>query len=881
MTLNDFLVVALIFVAAFPIAVIYLLISNAGLKKRVKALEALSSSATIQELTPEKPLVSVQPKSAEIHEPASQPSLEGPPKAVVLSRAKINALTTWLGQNWFYAVAAVSLGLAGIFLVIYGVEQGLLPPAVRIMASFAFGIALIGGGEYIRRRFGDSDRSSTAYLPSTFSGAGIVTLFATVLSARLLYGFINPEIALLGMAFVGVAAIVLGWFYGPLLAAVGVVGAVVAPFIIGGSSDDPSLLLMYFAIITVMGLAIDTLRRWAWVSVISLVSGFVAGTLLTLGAGEIVKVYFVIYCITLALAAIAIPVRKLLPDHGGTPLSMAAFARAKGDTWPEFPTRLAGGAIVAASSLILLAALGTSRPDLFWSAVVMLSVLLLALLVWARNAPALIDLAVFPALSLVAMVASGGELWATYKDAALLPEAEMPLMASFVVAIGLILSTVAAWRSLDGGPSQLFLALGAALLAPIISIAMEITWVPTDTLGGYVWALHAMAIAFVMVAMAERFARADGPDNRERTSFAVLSALACVAFGVVILFSSAALTAAISLTIVAAAWLDWKFRMPLMGLYFLAGIAAIGYRLVLNPGVAWAADAPLPEMLLSHAGAFIAFVVSYFLVKAANRPKSEILLESAAFSALAILISILLYRAVVGWGGDEGLRSHWAGGIGATVWIALGTAQLHRLKLGGTLAYVRSSLGAIFLAGATIQMFAAAFVLNPLFNYFGSLVLGPSLFNTLIPAYLMPAAVLAFSAWWLEALPRPFRLGMAGISMALTALWLGLFIRHFWRGAEGVELPGIEQPELYSYTVILLLIGAGLFYQSLARPSVLLRKAGLVFIGLAVAKVFVLDIRGLGGLIRVFSLLILGISLAGLAWLNRWATMRNNETSGK
>ena len=87
---------------------------------------------------------------------------------------------------------------------------------------------------------------------------------------------------------------------------------------------------------------------------------------------------------------------------------------------------------------------------------------------------------------------------------------------------------------------------------------------------------------------------------------------------------------------------------------------------------------------------------------------------------------------------------------------------------------------------------------------------------------------------------------------------------------------GVSQPELYTYTLTLLVIGAILFYQSLARQSDLMRKAGLVVIGLAVAKVFLIDIAGLGGLIRVFSLLALGLALAGLAWLNRWAKLRHS-----
>jgi uncharacterized membrane protein len=69
-------------------------------------------------------------------------------------------------------------------------------------------------------------------------------------------------------------------------------------------------------------------------------------------------------------------------------------------------------------------------------------------------------------------------------------------------------------------------------------------------------------------------------------------------------------------------------------------------------------------------------------------------------------------------------------------------------------------------------------------------------------------------------------------------------------------------------------IGAGLLYQAIARNSVVLRRAAMAVIGLTVAKVFLIDVAGLTGLTRVFSLLALGLSLAGLAFLNRWAARR-------
>ncbi|MCK0096215.1 DUF2339 domain-containing protein [Yoonia sp. F2084L] len=880
---------AILLVFAIPVAVIYLLISNAGLRRRVAALEESSSSDVVEEKVtaraepkslPAKPLASPQPVTVAPKAPKleSDDPVEGPPKAIVMTRNNFGLLIAWIMQNWFYAVSAVSLALAGIFLVLYGVEQGLLPPSVRIAAAFAFGAALVGAGEYIRRRYGDDENSSTAYLPSTFSGAGIVTLFGAVLAARLLYGFIGPEIALVGMALVGAIALVLGWFYGPLLAGVGVIGAMAAPFIVGGSSDDPSWLLAYFAIVAVVGLAIDTLRRWAWVSVISLVMGFGAGALLVLDAGWQVQPFFVMYCALLVAAAIAIPVRTLTPNHDGTPLSLALFARAKGDAWPEFPTRLAGGAILAASIAIVLTVFDTSRADLFWIGVIVLAGMVLALLTWARHASALTDLAALPATALIVVVAGGARLWRAQASAAMEPEAAMPLMASILVLIGVTVSVVAAWRSLRGGQAQIFVAIGAAVFAPVLAIVIEVFWSPITPLGTYTWALHAMAIGAVMVVMAERFARADGPDERQRMSFAVLSALACIAFGVVIVFTTSALTTALAITVVAAAWLDRQFNLPLMGLYILAGIATIGYRLVVDPGLEWAADAPIFEMLLSHGGAALAFAVSWAFVKTAKRPRSEVLLESAVFSSTAILLSLLLYRSILYWSGEVATISHWSVGIGATIWIALGLTQLRRLEIGGALLVLRKILGAGFLLIGALQLALVVSVLNPVFDVFGNPVLGPRLFNTLTSAYLLPAVILALGYKWLRGLPSILRISFAAVSVGLAALWLTLTIRHFWRGSSEMSLPGIGQPELYSYTLALLVVGAGLFYQSLARSSVPLRKAGLVVIGLAVAKVFVIDISGLGGLIRVFSLMFLGLALAGLAWLNRWAAERNKRS---
>ena len=204
-------------VIGFPLAVIYLLVSQWKLKQRFLALEKTVSQLHSGADKPDEAVVSTSVERPEVPKNNATDVLTddkdaadekgGTSKAadVIAARraearvaAKQNAdnreanpaapteptlfdglltrLFKWLSENWFYAVSAVSLALAGLFLVQYGMENGLLPPAARVASALGFGATLIGAGEYIRRRFGEAEDSATAYLPSVFAGAGIVSL---------------------------------------------------------------------------------------------------------------------------------------------------------------------------------------------------------------------------------------------------------------------------------------------------------------------------------------------------------------------------------------------------------------------------------------------------------------------------------------------------------------------------------------------------------------------------------------------------------------------------------------------------------------------------------------------------------------------------------
>ncbi|MET0529773.1 MAG: DUF2339 domain-containing protein, partial [Microvirga sp.] len=57
-----------------------------------------------------------------------------------------------LGSRWAVWVGGVALALGGIFLVRYSIEQNLLQPETRTALGGLFALALIGAGEWLRRR---------------------------------------------------------------------------------------------------------------------------------------------------------------------------------------------------------------------------------------------------------------------------------------------------------------------------------------------------------------------------------------------------------------------------------------------------------------------------------------------------------------------------------------------------------------------------------------------------------------------------------------------------------------------------------------------------------------------------------------------------------
>ncbi|MEZ5867088.1 MAG: DUF2339 domain-containing protein [Defluviimonas denitrificans] len=926
------LVVAALVFLALPIVVIVLMVSVSGLKRRIEMLErqvrdlaaapraaapmaataapvaetVASPPATVAEApqaeaVPEAPQPEVpQPEATpEVPQPeaqapaAPQPAPRDPwgvpadperPHAASQARAArlapsgpsaVDRLGAWLKINWVYAVSALSLALAGIFFVQYGIENGLLPPAARVTAAILFGLALIGAGEWLRRRWGDRAEDTTAYLPSTFSGAGLVSIFGGIIAARQLYDLIGQGTAFAGLLATALLAVVLGWFYGPFLAAVGLVGAAVAPFVVGGASEAPYWLYGYFALIAGVGLFVDTIRRWAWVSVLAVAIGIAGGGLVYVSTGGVG--WFMLMLVAMVFLVVCVPARGLMPDHAGA-MTIAAL-RGKGGEMPIFPTLLAAGTVAVASFLLLVLDSNTVAESLM--AYICLAGLALALTVWSGGARALSDLTVLPVAAFLLRLGfegvSSGPLQQDFLSRAVAvrpPETSAPLTATLLLAIATLITLGAAWISGGAGRLKPFWAAGAALTAPVAALVMELWWGPSWVLGAYPWALHVIALAALMVGLAVVFARADGEDMR-RAAYATLSALSLIALALFLVTTKGALTLALAALLVSAAALDRRFRLPEMGWFVQAGVLVLGYRLTIDPGLDWAVnDAALWEVIASYAGGALAAFAALSLIRDLDRPGAKAFLESGGASAAALLVNVLITRWLLNSGGGEDLlASHWAVALNAMPWLIVALAQLYRMQLGGWMRWVRIAIAGVaglIWGGGTLVTLT---LVNPLFaDWFGDghLVRGPLLLDTLLVAYALPGLMLIGVGRFFGHLPGLVRAPLVLLGTGLVAFYAALEIRRFWRGPD-LSVPGVTQAELYSYTVALMLLGAALLYQAIARRSQGLRRIAMAVIALTIAKVFLIDASGLTGLTRVFSFLALGLSLAGLAWLNRWA----------
>ena len=162
-----------------------------------------------------------------------------------------------LGRNWFAIIGAVALVLGIGFFLKLAFDNNWIGDTGRIALGIGLGIVLLGVGEYAQRRV------PMWAQPVTAGGAAI--LYLSMYAAFGLYQILRPDVAFLFMALVVALAGLLALRYQSIVIAIlGIIGAFVAPVLLGQDLPDVRLLLAYILVVDLGILGVSTFRNWRW-----------------------------------------------------------------------------------------------------------------------------------------------------------------------------------------------------------------------------------------------------------------------------------------------------------------------------------------------------------------------------------------------------------------------------------------------------------------------------------------------------------------------------------------------------------------------------------------------------------------------------------------
>ena len=172
-----------------------------------------------------------------------------------------------LGRNWFAIIGAVALVLGIGFFLKLAFDNNWIGDTGRVALGLGLGLALLGVGEYTSRRVPLWSQ------PVTAGGAAI--LYLTIYASFGLYQLLRPDVAFLFLALVVALAGLLALRYESIVIAVlGIIGAFLAPVLLGPSLPDVRLVLLYIIVVDIGILAVSTFRNWRWFTLLGWVGSY-------------------------------------------------------------------------------------------------------------------------------------------------------------------------------------------------------------------------------------------------------------------------------------------------------------------------------------------------------------------------------------------------------------------------------------------------------------------------------------------------------------------------------------------------------------------------------------------------------------------------------
>lgn len=786
----------------------------------------------------------VEPSMQKQAPPAYQPPAV-PPEAPGL----FDRIAASLRANWMIWLGGICVGLAGVFMVHYSIEQGLLGPEARVILSLIAGVGLHGVAEWLRSSRGQHD------VFAALAGGASIILYAALFAAFKLLTGLSPGLIFAAMALVSFATLALALRHGPVLAALGMLGGYLVPLLVNTGSGQIELALIYIGILTLFSLWLLAYvdRRWLWLGVII---GSLGWWALSLGARPADGVRS-LYLLALAWMFLAVPGYDwLLQRRDATAAHWLQLLRQVRATrhWPAIPTLLL---IVLAQGYTL--ALETVPTSGYPTLLLLPALLLLA----ASRRPILNPLpALMLAVTALAVVMpmlsyQGDQLLFTPPDAT----TQAALVSRFVM-LTILYTAGSAWL-LQRRVEYPGFWVGLGCFTPLLMLALGYYLFTAFTAD---WAWGGTALIFGLIYLTLSKTALQRPTSDLVRVLLISSAHLGLSLAAVIWLVDATLTLAFALQLITLSLLQQRYRLQLLPWVIRLVLAVVICRLTFNPWLL-TYDSGTHWSLWTYGGSTACAFAGAWILR--QDRKMTAWLQGAG----AHLLVLTLAAEVRYWLYEGDIFRHeysfLEASLNTLIWGTAGCVYLWR-------AHLSEYLKRFYQVIATLHLLAAAgnYLLwvvlwyNPLWH---ATEISPTpLWNLLLLSYGLPSLLLL--ALW-RLLP-----GVLGRRAAMLAglnwlLFISLEIRHLWQGELSLARP-TPDGELYTYSAVWLILASGALLGGSWLQQASLYRGGMTLLLVVVAKLFLIDMSDLTGLWRVASFMGLGLALLALAWLHQRLTPR-------
>lgn len=790
---------------------------------------------------------------ADLH-PQHPPPVPNPP--TILDR---------LRDQWMVWLGGLSVGLSGIFMVRYSIEQGLLGPVARVGLSLFFGVALHWLAEWGRRRSLQQYNALAA-----LAGGASIILYSALLAAFFLYDLFPASIVFAALTAISLGTMALALLHGPVLAILGILGAYVIPALVDTGSNNVLGLYVYVLIITGAALLLmrSVYRPWLW-------GGMLAGTLgwwlLTLDTYEALGLrgYYLAALLYMVLALpdwdwrLRKPVQSAAKEQslGKQLRGVITLANLRKSHLPKTLSEAPG----FFSLFLLVAAFGMTivSEQRLASAIYQWTPFVAILLVAAGSKPKLLKLVVISmGVQFLAWLTLGLSTYNGLSLEGIIGPGQFDFMV--YAAWMAFLYTALSFRSLMTSSSRNFCC-AIAVASPLVWLSLAYLLV-TDLSESVNWGVVTIGLGVFYLGLAAWRLRLDNAqpfqDNAaEKEYFAVWLIMAghfAYSLAVAIMVREAGLTLALSAQILSIAWLIHIYNPPKLDLFLKLMLAVVVARLTLNP---WLLTYPADVhwSFWTYGGATL------FAASATWRLRNHLQLAKWLELASLHLLVLTLWAEIRYYLYDGNIFGQQMDllelSLNTALWSSLGLVYFLRHRASENLKALYLLMSKTLLVLSLLSYLGVLVFRNPYFS--GELISATPIFNILLLSFGAPVGIGVLLYFFYD---QAYKNRIAVFTAISGFVFINVEIRHLWT-SELSSLSTMSNGELYTYTIVWLVLAVISLLAGSIRFGSSVYRAGFGLLMVVIAKIFLFDMADLEGLLRVASFMGLGLSLLGLAYL--------------